>query len=162
MNTIDNKLAELSFKQGDTFGPSPWIVVTQKMIDEFGATTLDPDPMHIDPAWAAKGPFGHTIAFGFLTISLLTHMQHGARHSGSGLDPEKYGVFLNYGFNRLRLVSPVAVNSRIRGRFAIARMERDERGRLVTTMDCTVEIEGSDRPALVAEWVSVWVPPGTL
>ncbi len=148
---------------GDDFEPSPWLDVTQDMVDHFGAATLDPDPMHIDPEWAReKGPFGGTIAFGFLTMSLLTHLLHQALRTHSHRDPSEFGYFLNYGFNRLRLVSPVPVGARIRGQFKVADRVRDERGRWITTMDCTVEIEGSVRPALVAEWLSVWVPPVTM
>ncbi len=147
-------------KPGDDLGASPWLLVTQDLVSRFGAATLDPDPMHIDPEWAkTNGPFGGTIAYGFLTISLLTHLLHQAMHTHSHRDPAESGYFLNYGFNRLRLVAPVPVGARIRGRFKVAARNCDERSRWVTTMDCTIEIEGSDRPALVAEWLSVWVPP---
>ncbi len=141
---------------GQEVGCSDWILVDQAMIDGFGAVTLDPDPMHIDPDWAAAGPFGGTIAFGFLTISLLTPMMHSAM--GTAPRKESAGHYLNYGFDRLRLVAPVPVGSRIRGRFVKLRQGEDEKGRLLSTFEATVEIEGAERPALVAEWLSIWVP----
>jgi len=149
-----------SLQPGDMVGTSQWVTVDQGMIDGFGASTLDPDPMHIDPEWAKKnGPFGGTIAFGFLTISLLTHLLHNALGSSPDHDPNKNGYYLNYGFDRLRLVSPVRVGTRIRGVFRMASRVRDERQRLVTTFDSTIEIEGEERPALIATWLTVWVPP---
>jgi len=148
------------FKPGADLGTSPWLTVTQEMIDGFGAVTLDPDPMHIDPAWSrTHSPFGGTIAFGFLTISLLTHLLHQAMNTSAHRDPADQGYFLNYGFDRLRLVAPVPVGSRIRGRFKVLDHRQDERGRWVNVIDSMIEIENSERPALVAEWLSVWVPP---
>jgi acyl dehydratase len=147
---------------GQEIGVSPWIPVTQAMIDRFGDATLDPDPMHVDPEWARReGPFGGTIAFGFLTISLLTHLLHAAVGTDPGRDPKRAGYYLNYGFDRLRLVAPVRSGKRVRGRFAILDRRRDERDRLMTTFKCTVEIEGEERPALSAHWLTVWVPPET-
>jgi acyl dehydratase len=144
---------------GEEIGPSPWLLVSQAMIDRFADATLDPDPMHIDPDWAkANGPFGGTIAFGFLTMSLLTHLLHKAL----GTDPNhdaSHGYYLNYGFDRLRLVSPVPVGARVRGLFRVSQRVEDERGRLVTTFDVTVEVENAIKPALVAQWLAVWVPP---
>src|SRR5579872_6976019 len=145
---------------GTQLGVSPWITVTQSMIDGFGAVTLDPDPMHIDPEWArSNGPFGGTIAFGFLTVSLLTHLLHATLQPAPQRDPKHSGYYLNYGFDRLRLVSPVRAGKRIRGRFEVHDRKQDERQRLVTTFKCLVEIEGEERPALSAHWLTVWVPP---
>ena len=141
-------------------GVSEWIVVDQAMIDAFAAATRDPDPMHINPQWAAaNGPYGGTIAFGFLTISLLTHLLHSATGTAPSDDAASQGHYLNYGFDRLRLVAPVPTGSRIRGRFVKQRQEQDEKGRWLTTFGCTIEIEGVERPALVADWLSIWVPP---
>jgi len=145
---------------GTAIGHSEWIRVTQAMIDQFGAATLDPDPMHVDPDWArTQGPFPHTIAFGFLTVSLLTRLIHSATHTGSVHDPGRTGYYLNYGFDRLRLVAPVPVDSRIRGHFRVLETRRDEAGRQVTKFGCEIEIENGTRPALIAEWLSIWVPP---
>ena len=147
---------------GQELGVSEWVTITQSMINEFGAATLDPDPMHVDPEWArTEGPFGGTIAFGFLTISLLTHLLGLVAKPDRTRHPATAGYYLNYGFDRLRLVAPVRSGRRIRGRFTVLDHKRDERDRLVTTFECTVEIEGEDRPALSALWLTVWVPPST-
>jgi len=149
-----------SLQPGAIVGTSHWVTVDQGMIDGFGAVTLDPDPMHIDPEWAKQnGVFGGSIAFGFLTISLLTHLLHGALGSSPDRNPHKNGYYLNYGFDRLRLVSPVRAGARIRGIFRLASRVIDERQRLITTFDSTIEIEGEERPALIASWLTVWVPP---
>jgi acyl dehydratase len=139
---------------------SNWFEISQEMIDRFAEITHDPDPMHIDPVWAREnGPFGGTIAFGFLTISLLTHLLHDASNTHPGKTTRHQGYYLNYGFNRLRLVAPVPAGARVRGRFRQTERHLDERGRWLTTFDCLIEIEGSDRPALAADWLSIWVPP---
>jgi acyl dehydratase len=144
---------------GTPLGVSPWLTVTQSMIDGFGQITLDPDPMHVDPAWAAShSPFGGTIAFGFLTVSLLSHLLHATLGSTSQGNPSHAGYYLNYGFDRLRLVSPVRSGKRIRGRFEVQERKQDERQRLMMTLDCLVEIEGEGRPALSAQWLTIWVP----
>ncbi len=155
---IEHALARL--EPGAEVGVSPWVTVTQAMVDGFGTFTLDPDPMHIDPEWArTNSPFGGTIAFGFLTVSLLSHLLQAALGSQPTRGPQQSGYYLNYGFDRLRLVSPVRVGKRIRGRFAVHERRQDERKRLVTTFNCTVEIEEEARPALSAHWLTVWVPP---
>ena len=144
---------------GQDLGHSEWLVVTQAMIDGFGDATRDHDPMHVDPAWAARGPFKGTIAFGFLTISLLTHFMHNVL----GTDPRRHdptkGYYLNYGFDRVRLISPVPVGSRIRGAFRVLEIRPDAKNRSIMKFAATVEIDGGERPALSAEWLSVWVPP---
>lgn len=145
---------------GHVFPPSDWFTISQTMISDFGAVSLDPDPMHIDPEWAAiQSPFGKTIAFGFLTVSLLTALLHSALKTGVHTDPSTMGVYLNYGFERLRLVEPVPVDARIRGRFALNGVESDAKGRCRVTFGCKIEIEGVERPALIANWLTVWVPP---
>lgn len=146
------------FVPGEEIGVSDWVEVTQDMINAFGAITQDPDPIHIDPQAAAEGPFGVTTAFGFLTLSLLTRLLRGAQGQQAGRPEEHGGHGLNYGFDRVRLVAPVPAGSRIRGRFTALRARNDDKGRLVGTYECLVEIEGRDRPALVAEWVTIWVP----
>ncbi len=150
----------LSAEPGTLIGVSDWINVTQSMIDRFADATLDDDPMHIDPEWArAETPFGGTIAFGFLTMSLLTHMLHSAQPRDRRSHVATAGYYLNYGFNRLRLISPVPTGSAVRGRFELIDRRTDERGRVQVTIGVTVEIENSEKPALAAEWLSVWVPP---
>lgn len=157
---VEDTLSTLT--PGAEVGVSPWLTVSQTMIDDFGHATLDADPMHVDPAWAAaNSPYRETIAYGFLTISLLTHLMHGSMGVQGAQDPRRSGHYLNYGFDRIRLVAPVRTGSRVRGCFNLLERKTDERGRLITTFDCRVEIEGETRPALVAQWLTVWVPPNT-
>lgn len=144
---------------GQKLGCSPWIKVDQAMISDFAAATRDPDPMHIDPEFAVtNGPYGGTIAFGFLTISLLTHMMHGAFGSDPARDGGTEGHFLNYGMDYLRLLNPVKVDSRIRGHFAVKEKRADDKGRNIVKFGCEVEIMGEERPAMVAEWLAIWMP----
>ncbi|MCX7172654.1 MAG: MaoC family dehydratase [Proteobacteria bacterium] len=136
---------------GQEFGVSTWIPITQDLITGFGINTKDPDPAHIDPAWAERhSPFGTTIAFGFLTVSLLTTMLNEivAR-------PKDEVSTLNYGFDRLRLLSPVPVGSRIRGRFVLRELTLRSPTQFRANYGVTVEIENEDKPALIADWLCV-------
>ena len=150
------------FNIGDQISSPAWLLVTQDLIDGFGQYTIDPDPFHIDPVWAKNhSPFGGTIAFGFFTISILTHLLHIAQGSGArdvAADPVTHGHYLNYGFNRLRLVSPLHIGKRIRGIFKVKNLIVDAKDRSILTFDAIIEIEGEDRPALVADWLAVWIP----
>jgi acyl dehydratase len=140
------------WRAGESLGQSDWLIVDHEMITDFGIATRDPDPMHMDPEWARSGPFGTTIAFGFLTIALLTHFLRNAlsRAPGAGSHPEVR--HLDYGFDRIRLIEPVREGSRLRAHF-IVREIRDAAGRRLACLDCKIEIEGNVRPALVAEWL---------
>lgn len=142
---------ELSTLIGSELGVSGWITLGQEDNDLFARATRDPDPLHIDPEWAQHvGPFGGTIIFGFLTLGMLTHLAHDV-----GL-PRGSKYQLNYGLNRVRFVSPVHVGARVRLRMALAEV-RDHALGLLITNNCTIEIEGSDQPAIVAEWMGVLV-----
>lgn len=161
MNEVERHGVLQKYAPGDDVGTSDWVKVTQEMIDTFGTATLDRDPMHNDPVWAAQGPFGRTISFGFLTMSLLTYLLHRTLGTeGSGYDPA-HGYYLNYGFDRLRLISPVPSESRIRGRFRVADVRPDAGARTIVKFEAVIEVEGAQRPALAAEWLTVWVPPGS-
>ena len=139
---------------GTDEGTGEWFEVTQDQIDQFADVTHDHQFIHVDPERAAATPFGSTIAHGFLTLSMLTHLAAGA--STAPRDPARYeGVLmgLNYGFNKVRFVSPVKVGSRIRARAVTANVEL--KGSAVeVTRNFTVEIDGEEKPALVAEWVT--------
>lgn len=152
------------FTPGMDLGSSGWIEITQPMIDKFGETTLDQDPMHVDPDWARQySPFGETVAFGFLTISLLTHMMlHHVLQSDSSRHDATNGVYLNYGFDRLRLVAPVPAGSRVRGHFGVLDVRPDAKGRSIIKFSVRMECDRGDRPVLIAEWLSCWVPPNSL
>jgi acyl dehydratase len=135
---------------GQPFGTSCWIEVPQRRITEFGYITEDPDPMHIDPDWAAAhSPYGETIAFGFLTVALLTRMINDVLAR-----PRDEVSTLNYGFDRLRLLSPVRVGRRIRGHFVLKSLELRSPTQYRAVFTVTVEIEGESKPALVADWLS--------
>ena len=143
----DNALAHL----GQHIGTSRWINITQQLITEFGHVTQDPDRMHIDPEWAAEhSPFGKTFAFGFLTVSLLTRMINDVVAR-----PEDELSTLNYGFDRLRMISPVLVDSRIRGHLVLKDLNLRSPTQFRAVYAVTVEIEGETKPALVADWLSV-------
>ncbi|MGK2947628.1 MAG: MaoC family dehydratase [Acidimicrobiales bacterium] len=139
---------------GNDEGTGEWFEVTQDQIDQFADVTHDHQFIHVDPEKAKATPFGTTIAHGFLTLSMLTKLSQGA--SSSPPDPAKYeGVLMgiNYGFNKVRFVSPVKVGSRIRARGVTANVEL--KGTMVeVTRSFTVEIEGEEKPALVADWLT--------
>lgn len=156
-NSISGPLS--GFEVGSEVGVSEWLTVTQDMISDFGRNTLDPDPQHDNPDWAKeKSPFGHTIAYGFQTMSLLSFLLHSALKKPEPSTAPDGSFALNYGFDRLRLVTPVPVNSRIRGRFILDDVTKDAQGRIIQRLGTTVEIDGSKRPALVAEWLFMWLP----
>ena len=153
----------IPFQPGQPLGCSQWHTVDQQMISGFGVSTKDPDPMHMDPAWAErKSPFAATTAFGFLTMSLLSRFLYDTL----GVEPDREDAELarqtwhvmNYGFDQLRLVSPVVVGSRIRGVFTTKSCEEDDKGRMRATISAVVEIENEERPALIADWVLIYVP----
>ncbi|BCN38094.1 oxidoreductase [Alicycliphilus denitrificans] len=124
------------------------ITITQDMIDRFAAVTHDPQWIHVDPERAAKeSPFGTTIAHGLLTLSLLT----GWYHQCFAFPNRKLG--LNYGFDKVRFIGPVPCGSRLKGRFALARVEEVKPQELRCYWDVEVRIEGQERPVLVAEWI---------
>jgi acyl dehydratase len=154
-----SEAAEKAFKLfqadvGNDEGTGDWFEITQDQINQFADVTHDHQFIHVDPERAKATPFGSTIAHGFLTLSMLTHLAHGA--SSVPPDPAKYEGMLmgiNYGFNKVRFVNPVKVGSRIRARAVTTNVEL--KGNAIdTTRNFTVEIEGEEKPALVAEWVT--------
>jgi acyl dehydratase len=130
-------------KAGDELGPSSWVDIEQPRIDAFAAATEDRQSIHIDPEAAVAGPYGTTVAHGFLTLSLLVHLW-------SDVAPAHEGVTINYGLNRVRFPAPVPSGSRIRGRFHVAAVDPVPGGRQAT-IEATVEREGEDRPVCAAE-----------
>ena len=136
---------------GTLEGVSDWITVDQAMIDRFADATDDHQFIHVDPARAAsEGPYGGTVAHGFLTLSLLPALLRSALPPLEGLRSS-----VNYGFDRVRFVAPVRSGARVRGRFALIEAEARGAGTIRVRFDVTVEIEGGDRPALVAEWIGL-------
>ena len=140
-------LAGLQALVGQEIGTSDWLAVEQPRIDGFAEATGDHQWIHVDPVRAAQGPFGATVAHGFLTLSLLPQLFETA----FAVDDVRMGI--NYGLNRVRFPHPVRVGSRLRGRFRLLAFEPLEGGAQIT-VEATIEIEGAAKPACVAESVS--------
>jgi acyl dehydratase len=140
-------LADLQALAGQDIGHSDWLTIDQARIDLFAQATGDHQWIHTDPVRAAAGPFGATVAHGFLTLSLLPMLFESAFAIGD----VRMGV--NYGLNRVRFVNPVRVGSRLRGRFKLLSYEPLPGGAQMT-VQATIELEGEDKPACVAETVS--------
>jgi acyl dehydratase len=146
MSPVSLSLRELESRAGQEIAVSPWFEVTQERIDRFADATEDWQWIHVDRERARQSPFGGTIAHGFLTLSLLPRLAE----LSFAVSDRRMGV--NYGLNKVRFTAPVPAGSRVRARFALARVERLEGG-LQLTWTATVEREGSDKPCLVAEWL---------
>jgi acyl dehydratase len=132
-------------KVGDVFGPSSWIDVPQERIDAFADATGDHQWIHVEPDRAKDGPFGTTIAHGYLTLSLLPV-------ASSEVVPRQGGMAINYGLNKVRFPAPVPVGSRVRATFEVVGVDEQEWGGQAT-MQATVEREGGEKPVCVAEIV---------
>jgi len=164
LSTIDEIFEQQRARVGRTLGPTQWRQVTQSDMDAFGEATHDPDPMHVDPAWAeTNSPFGRTIAFGFWTLSMITAFQHemaGGQDGGAydGIDHADL-IGVNYGCDRLRFIEPVPVGARIRASGIVKDVTRTGPDRLLQTTDLVVEIDGFDRPALSTRWLSMLLMP---
>ncbi|KAB2850038.1 MAG: MaoC family dehydratase [Hyphomicrobiaceae bacterium] len=145
-------LQQLLEKTGTEIGVSRWISVDQPMIDAFAATTLDRQFIHIDPIAAARSPFGGTIAHGFLTLSLLSAMIQDALPPVAG---RAMGV--NYGFDKVRFITPVKSGARVRGRFTLAEARQRSPKEVQLRYAVTVEVDGEAKPALIADWLTLIV-----
>jgi len=138
---------------GQEVGVSPWREVTQDMIDKFADATDDHQFIHTDPVRAAaETPFGGTIAHGFLSLSLLSAM---AYETVPPLEGAEMGI--NYGFDRLRFVSPVRCGARVRARFKLVSANVRPSGWIQIQHDVTIEIEGEKKPAITAQWLTLAV-----
>ncbi|MDQ7017959.1 MAG: MaoC family dehydratase [Robiginitomaculum sp.] len=141
---------ELLASGGKDLGHSDWFEIDQERINAFADATLDHQFIHVDPEAAAKTPFGGTIAHGFLTLSMLPYLMKDLT-----MIPENVMMGVNYGFNSLRFINPVAVNSKIRAAATIKEVIEKKPGQFLVTYSITIEIEGADKPALVAEWLAM-------
>ena len=147
MNTASVSMRELESKVGEEVGVSPWLEVTQERIDLFAKAIDDPQWIHVDRERAKQSPYGTTIAHGFLTLSLLSHLAESTfRYSD-----RRMGV--NYGLNRVRFTAPLPSGSRVRARFKLLKFEEIEDNGVQVTWNVTLEREGGDKPVLVAEWL---------
>jgi acyl dehydratase len=132
-------------KVGDVYGPSTWIDIPQEKIDGFAEATGDHQWIHTDPEKAKSGPFGTTIAHGYLTLSLLPV-------ASFEVVPQQGGMGINYGLNKVRFPAPVPVGSRVRATFEVVELDEQDWGGQAT-MKATVELEGGDKPVCVAETI---------
>lgn len=149
------KPSDLPSLIGQEVGVSRWIEVDQARIDAFARITEDEQFIHVDPERARATPFGGTIAHGFLTLSLASAMSYDAV---APLDGMVMGV--NYGFDKLRFLAPVPAGSKVRGRFRLLSAEDKGDGRWLLKHELTVEIDGGDKPALIAEWLGMQMAKG--
>lgn len=136
---------------GREIGVSSWRVVDQPRIDAFAEVTEDHQFIHVDPERAAREtPFGGTIAHGFLTLSLLSTFAYEVLPTVNGV-----AMSVNYGFDKLRFISPVRAGTRVRGRFKLAEATWRTPTELLSRTQASIEIENEDRPALVADWLGL-------
>lgn len=128
--------------------PTDWLTIDQNRIDSFAECTLDRQFIHVDPDAAKLTPFGSTIAHGFLTLSLLSYF---AEQLQVGIEGVQMGV--NYGCDKVRFINPVKVNSNIRARAKVMDIQEKKPGQFQLKLEVTMEIEGEQKPALIAEWL---------
>jgi acyl dehydratase len=137
-------LEEFVAAEGSQLGPTDWLEITQDRVNLFADATDDHQWIHVDPQRAADGPFGGAIAHGLLTLSLLPHFTHQL------YTVDNVAMAINYGYNKVRFITPVPVGAKVRARAEIAKVDQLD-GAVQATVATTVEIEGSDKPAAVAE-----------
>jgi acyl dehydratase len=143
-------LYELVAAQGSQLGPTDWLEVTQDRVNLFADATGDHQWIHVDPERAASGPFGGTIAHGLLTLSLLPQFMKQLYRV------ENITLAVNYGYNKVRFITPVRVGAKIRARAEISKVDKLDDA-VQATVTTTVEIEGSDKPAAVAESIARFI-----
>ncbi|MCW2589465.1 MAG: acyl dehydratase [Mycobacterium sp.] len=148
--TVFNELAELTAAVGTDLGPTDWLVIDQARIDQFAQATNDHQWIHVDPQRAADGPYGGTIAHGLLTLSLVPHFMHQLYRV------DNVAMAINYGFNKVRFITPVPVGSRLRAASKLATVT-EVSGGVQATLTTTIEVEGSDKPAAVVESIVRYV-----
>jgi acyl dehydratase len=141
---------EIRRRVGEEIGASDWIAIDQQAINLFADVTGDHQFIHVDEEMAKQTPFGGTIAHGFLTLSLLSQMAAGVM-----LIPATTKMGVNYGFEKVRFLAPVRAGKRVRGRFRLVSFEEKGPGRYQFVHNVTVDIEGEDKPALIADWIGM-------
>ena len=138
-------LSELTAAEGSELGPTDWLEISQDRVNLFADATDDHQWIHVDPEKAADGPYGGTIAHGLLTLSLMPHFSHHLYRV------DNIAMALNYGYNKVRFITPVKVGAKIRARAEITKIEEVKGGAVQATVTTTVEIDGSEKPAAVLE-----------
>ena len=152
MTAAETAFEKFQARLGETDGSGDWFEMTQERINDFADVTIDHQFIHVDEEAAKAGPFGTTIAHGFLTLSMLTHLAGSVPQ-----DPETVkGVIMgvNYGFDKVRFVSPVPSGAKIRGTSALKDVQLKDPNNIQVTRTYTVEVEGAERPAVVADWIT--------
>ncbi|WP_426415393.1 MaoC family dehydratase [Aestuariirhabdus sp. LZHN29] len=144
--------AQLSDYVGKELGRSDWFPIDQSRVDAFAEATLDHQFIHVDAARAAQTPFGGTIAHGFLTLSLIPHLSESV-----GVVPENVVMGINYGCDKLRFLQPVAVGSEVRLHSRLLSVSEKNEGQFLLKNEITIEIRGQQKPALVAEWLTMMI-----
>ena len=148
MKTV--KAADLQTTVGHDLGTSDWITIEQDRVNQFADVTEDHQFIHVDPEKAKDSPFGGPIAHGFLTLSLLSKFSE-----QGGLLIEGVNMGVNYGFEKVRFLAPVKVGKRVRGHFKLKAADEKRPGQFLLTYEITVEIEGEEKPALIADWLGM-------
>ena len=146
------KAAELPSIVGKELEPSPWLEITQERVNQFANATNDHQFIHVDLEKAKQTPFGGTIAHGFLSLSLLSYL-----NAQTAIVPEGLVMGINYGSNKVRFLAPVSVGKRIRSRQKILEVAEKKPGQWLIKTDVSVEIDGEETPALVAEILSMYI-----
>ncbi len=142
--------AEVADHIGKEVGLSDWMLIDQDRVNQFADATVDHQFIHIDPVKAAQSPFGGTIAHGFLTLSLLSHLA-----GENAIMPEGVKMGVNYGCNKLRFLAPVMVGASIRARVVLKDFAEKKPGQFMSTITVTIEIKDEKKPALICEWVTL-------
>ncbi len=141
------QLTDLQARIGETIGTSDWFTMDQGRINNFADSTEDHQFIHVDPEAAKATPFGGTIAHGFLTLSMLAVMMN------SAVEKPVVKMSVNYGFDKVRFLSPVKSGKRIRAHFKLSELAEKRPGQWQQTLEATIEIDGEDKPALIADWI---------
>ncbi|MGB0634709.1 MAG: MaoC family dehydratase [Paracoccaceae bacterium] len=151
INCAECSITEMKKFLGSEVGLSDWVVINQERINKFARLTEDEQFIHIDPERASKEtPFGGTVAHGFLTLSMLVKLAESALPK---IKDVKFTI--NYGFDKIRFIYPVAANSNLRARFILKEVEERSLTQIMTKWDVSVEIKNVERPAIVATWVNL-------
>ncbi|MBF87304.1 MAG: dehydratase [Rickettsiales bacterium] len=148
LNSVDELISYI----GKETGKSPWVKITQEKINEFAKSTQDFQWIHVDEEKAKNGPFGSTIAHGFLTLSLAPWMSYNT------YEVKNLAHSLNYGVDKVRFISPVKADSNLRGTFKLLEVNPTKGGGYKIKNQLTIEIEGQDKPACIAETLGVIYP----
>ncbi|MEE8495421.1 MAG: MaoC family dehydratase [Xanthomonadales bacterium] len=150
--TVTVDLDEFASSAGRELEPSDWLLIDQERVNQFANATNDHQFIHVDPERAAQSPFGGTIAHGFLTLSLLSYL-----NAQNLIVPDGLVMGINYGSNKIRYLQPVSVGERIRSRQKLLEMSEKKPGQWLVKSIVTVEIENKEKPAMIAEILSLYI-----